>query len=402
MLAPNSTSPQTDIETLKTDRSPCRYAVQPAKNSAIYTNLSAKLWAYHADADIRLAQEFHKLLPGYRESPLVPLDDVAKELRMKAVFVKDESSRLGLPAFKILGASWGTFRAIADKTGIPLDASLEDAAVAARNANMTLFAATEGNHGRAVARMGKILHLPTRIIMSRFADKEAVKKVESEGAQVTVISGDYDAAVAKASEESSKDPNGLLVQDNAFKGYEQVPAWIVEGYSTLLIEAEQQLATRGLKVTMIVTPIGVGSLGHAVVAHCKSDRRRIRVLTVEPESAACLHHNLKAGEWVTIETSATIMNGMNCGTVSPISWPVFAKGVDASVTVSDLECHESVEYLQAHGVNSGPCGAASLAALRKTAAIDANSVGLDSDAVVVLLSTEGARGYTVPKSTCSS
>jgi diaminopropionate ammonia-lyase len=153
---------------------------------------------------------------------------------------------------------------------------------------------------------------------------------------------------------------------------------------------------------MIVTPIGVGSLGHAVVAHCKSDGRRIRVLTVEPETAACLHHNLRAGEWTTIETSATIMNGMNCGTVSPISWPVFAKGVDASVTVSDLECHESVEYLQAHGVNAGPCGAASLAALRKVAAIDANSVGLDSDAVVVLLSTEGARGYTIPQTTCSS
>ncbi|KAK5294355.1 hypothetical protein LTR99_009753 [Exophiala xenobiotica] len=371
-------------------------------SSAIYTNPSAESWTYHHNTDTSLAQEFHKRLPGYRESPLVPLDNIAKELGVKAVFVKDESSRLGLPAFKILGASWGTFRAITDKTDIPLDTSLEDAAVAARNANMTLFAATEGNHGRAVARMGKILHLPTRIIMSRFADEEAVKKVESEGAQVTVISGDYDAAVAKASEESSKDPNGLLVQDNAFKGYEQVPAWIVEGYSTLLIEAEQQLATRGLKATMIVTPIGVGSLGHAVVGHCKSDGRRIKVLTVEPETAACLHHNLKVGKWTTIETSATIMNGMNCGTVSPISWPVFAKGVDASVTVSDLECHESVEYLQAHGVDAGPCGAASLAALRKVAAVDANSVGLDADAVVILLSTEGARCYTAPKSACSS
>ncbi len=371
-------------------------------SSAIYTNLGAKSWTYHYDTDVSPVQEFHKRLPGYRETLLVPLDDVAKEFGVKAVFVKDESSRLGLPAFKILGASWGTFRAIADKTGIPLDTTLEDAAVAARKAKITLFAATEGNHGRAVARMGKILHLPTRIFMSRFADEETVKKVESEGAQVTVISGDYDAAVAKASVASSKDPNGLLVQDNAFEGYEQVPAWIVEGYSTLLIEAEEQLAARGLKATITVTPIGVGSLGHAVVAHCKSDGRRIRVLTVEPETAACLHHNLRVGGWTTIETSATIMSGMNCGTVSPISWPVFVKGVDASVTVSDLECHESVQYLHAHGVHAGPCGAASLAALRKVAAIDSNAVGLDSDAVVVLLSTEGARGYTVPKSTCSS
>ena len=93
-------------------------------SSAIYTNLGAKSWTYHYDTDVSPVQEFHKRLPGYRETLLVPLDDVAKEFGVKAVFVKDESSRLGLPAFKILGASWGTFRAIADKTGIPLDTTL--------------------------------------------------------------------------------------------------------------------------------------------------------------------------------------------------------------------------------------------------------------------------------------
>ncbi|KIW11352.1 hypothetical protein PV08_10652 [Exophiala spinifera] len=364
--------------------------------SAMYTNSQAQTWRYEYEADIGLAQTFHERLPGYCPSPLVSLEDVAKELGVKAVYVKDESSRLGLPAFKILGASWGTFRAVADRTGLPLDASLEDAAKAAQELGITLFAATEGNHGRAVARMGKILNIPTRIFMSRFADQETVQKIESEGAKVTVISGDYDAAVATASAKSKEEPNNLLIQDNAFEGYEQIPAWIVEGYSTLLAESEQQLAKQGLRATLMVTPIGVGSLGHAVVAHCKSGGRQIRVLTVEPDTAACLHHNLQSHEWKTIETSATIMNGMNCGTVSPISWPAFTKGVDASVTISDLECHKAVQYLQAHNVNAGPCGAASLAALRRASTINPAALGLDSNAVVVLLSTEGARGYTLP------
>ncbi|KAK4946451.1 hypothetical protein LTR10_014650 [Elasticomyces elasticus] len=365
-------------------------------SSQIYSNPAAASWTCQYETNIQLAQDFHKRLPGYHPSPFVPLPEVAKELGLKAVFVKDESSRLGLPAFKILGASWGTFRAIAEQGGLPLDSTLETIAEAARKSNTTLFAATEGNHGRAVARMGKILGVTTRIFMSRFADDESVKKIESEGVHVVVIAGDYDAAVAKASEEAAKDSGGLLIQDNAFEGYEQIPAWIVEGYSTLLVEVEEQLAAQGLKATMMVTPIGVGSLGHAVVAHCKSDSRQVAVLTVEPETAACLHHNLKAGKWTTIETSATIMNGMNCGTVSPISWPVFQKGVDASVIVSDLECHHAVQYLQAHGLNAGPCGAASLAALRKTSTHGRSDLNLDADAVVILLSTEGARGYSVP------
>ncbi|EXJ89812.1 hypothetical protein A1O3_02879 [Capronia epimyces CBS 606.96] len=369
-------------------------------NSEIYHNPEARAWKYTYDTDIRLAQAFHRRLPGYQESPLVPLPELAEQLGIRAVFVKDESSRLGLPAFKILGASWGTFRAVAEQTILPLDSSLEELASAAHRVNTVLFAATEGNHGRAVARMGKILDVPVHIFMSRFASRETCQKIESEGAHVTVtvVAGTYDDAVTKAYDESRRVPNGLLIQDNAFEGYERVPAWIVEGYSTLLVEVEQQLQHQGLEASTIVTPIGVGSLGHAVVAHCKSGGKHINVLTVEPENAACLHHNLKAHKWFTIETSATIMNGLNCGTVSPISWPVFVKGVDASITISEVECHNAIQYLNAHGVNSGPCGAASLAAVRKGATIDPKATGLAEDAVVVLLSTEGARNYPIPRS----
>ncbi|KIV96562.1 hypothetical protein PV10_00411 [Exophiala mesophila] len=363
----------------------------------IFSNPSAKSWSYAQETDLAIVQSFHERLPGYQPTPLVSLPDVAKELGVKAVMVKDESNRLSLPAFKILGASWGIFRAITAKTGLDAKADLEAVGLAARKAGVMVFAATEGNHGRAVARMGNILNVPVHIYMSRYADNETVAKIESEGARVTVLPGTYDEAVASAFEASQSQPNGLLIQDNAFQGYEEIPTLIVQGYSTLLVETECQLATQGLKATAIVTPIGVGSLGHAVVAFAKSDNRNISVLTVEPESAACLYHNLKAGKWESIDTSATIMNGMNCGTVSPISWPTFTKGVDASTTIKDIDCHHAIEYLHSHGINAGPCGAAALVALRKVARQHPSSIHLDKKSVVVLLSTEGSRGYKAPE-----
>jgi diaminopropionate ammonia-lyase family len=362
----------------------------------IYTKPIASSWTYTYSTDISLPQAFHKTLPGYQPTHLVPLPQFAEELNVKVIYVKDESSRLGLPAFKILGASWGTFRAVTERTNLPLDASLDDASSAAQRAGISLFAATEGNHGRAVARIGKLLGVPVRIFMSRFSDEETRRKIESEGATVAVVQGTYDDAVAVAAAESRKASAGLLIQDNAFEGYERIPAWIIEGYSTLLFEVEQQLEAEGLRATTIVTPIGVGSLGHAVVAFSKSAGRNMTVLTVEPDTAACLHHNLRTGKHATIDTSATIMNGMNCGTVSPISWPVLSQGVDASVTVSDIECHHAVEYLRTQGINSGPCGAATLAAIKKVAAAKEANALMDETAVIVLLSTEGIRNYPVP------
>ena len=365
--------------------------------STIYTNPAARSWQDEAQTDLSLVQDFHSRLPGFKASPLVPLAALAEELGVRGVFVKDESSRLDLPAFKILGASWGTHRAITELAGLPLDASLNDVSAAAQKHRLTLFAATEGNHGRAVARMAKILGIKACIVVPGLTDEQVQNNIRSEGATVTVHPGNYDDAVEAANVESKRIPGGLHIQDNAFGDYEEIPMYIVEGYSTLLQEVEQQLDQQGLKPIIIVTPIGVGSLGHAVTAFCKSSGRQIIVLAVEPETAACLHDNLKAGEFRTIETSKTIMDGMNCGTVSPISWPVLRQGVDASVTITDKQCHEAIQYLHHRGVNAGPCGAGPLAALQKVAQENPSAVGLGADSVVVLLSTEGKRFYVVPE-----
>lgn len=364
----------------------------------IYLNPNAQSWALDHTSDFSFVQKFHQCLPGFALSPLVSLADLAKELGVKNIFVKDESSRIGLPSFKILGASWGAFRAIGARANLSLDANLSQIAAAAREEGIKLFAATDGNHGRAVARIASLFGLKAKIFVPNFMKAATRILIASEGAEVISVDGDYDAAVDEASRHAGTTPGGLLVQDTSFEGYEVTPTWIVEGYSTMLAEIEQQLDEQNLKATTVVTPVGVGSLAQAVVSFCKSKHRAVTVIAAEPDTAACLHESLKAGASETLHTTGpTICDGMNCGTVSPIAWPILQRGVDASVRVPDSATHAAVQYLKSHGVSAGPCGAATLASLRRVAAIAPNAARLDSEAVVVLLSTEGTRYYDVPE-----
>ena len=363
----------------------------------IYFNPNAQSWTLDHTSDFSFVQKFHQSLPGFAPSPLVSLDELAKELKVRSIFVKDESSRIGLPSFKILGASWGAFRAIAARANLPLDASLTQISAAAREGGIKLFAATDGNHGRAVARIASLLDLRAEIFVPNFMNAATRKLIASEGAEVIFVDGDYDTAVTEASRHADATPAGLLIQDTSFDGYEVTPTWIVEGYSTMLTEIEQQLDEQNHKASTIATPVGVGSLAQAVVSFCKSNGRAISVLATEPDTAACLHESLKAGASETLRTTGpTICDGMNCATVSPIAWPILRSGVDASVTVPDIATHADVRYLESHGVNAGPCGAATLAGLRKMADLARDAARLDSEAVVVLLSTEGTRHYELP------
>lgn len=166
----------------------------------------------------------------------------------------------------------------------------------------------------------------------------------------------------------------------------------------MLEEVDAQLqAAIDRPATHAIASVGVGSWAHAVVAHYKSKIPAAAVATVEPETANCLATSLEAGKIVSVKTDVTIMNGMNCGTVSDIAWPYLRDGVDASVTVSEMQAHEAVLYLKAQGVNAGPCGAAPLAALRKLKTF--GWFGLESESVVVLYCTEAAREYQEPKET---
>lgn len=325
---------------------------------------------------------------------------MATALGVGRVFVKDESSRLGLPAFKVLGASWAVYRLLCERAGGDVPATLDDLrASLAPRPKLELITATDGNHGRAIARMARLLGLAAHVYVPDVIDPVAVAAISREGATVTAVTGTYDETVRAAARAARQRPGAELVQDTAWPGYERVPAWIVEGYSTLFREIDVQLIDN--RVGLAVVPMGVGSLAQAAVVHYRSRATMpaTAVLGVEPDTAACVLASLGAGRVASVETAATIMAGLNCGTPSSIAWPYLRAGLDAAVAVSDAEASRAVQQLRASGIAAGPSGAASLAgaeaALTGRGSDDRRAaLGVDPDTVVVLLSTEGTPAVT--------
>ncbi|KXX80423.1 Diaminopropionate ammonia-lyase [Madurella mycetomatis] len=171
--------------------------------------------------------------------------------------------------------------------------------------------------------------------------------IRGEGAEVRVVEGaDYDAAL-KAAKRGDKDGvEGLLVMDIGWEGYEDVLQWVVEGYQTMLDEADEQalLATGGMSITHAIVPVGCGSIDQAVTKHFKNAAREqaaslATVLAVEPDTAACLKTSLEQGKMTTVTTQDSIMCGMDCGTLSTTAWPAIKSGVDGTIVVSDVESH---------------------------------------------------------------
>ncbi|MFI6048764.1 diaminopropionate ammonia-lyase [Streptomyces violascens] len=331
-------------------------------------------------------RDFHAALPDYAPTPLIELPLLETELAVGRVFVKDESSRLGLPAFKALGASWAVHRILAERA-----ASGESAGP------VTLVTATDGNHGRAVARTARLLGQRAHVFVPQGVHPQAVSAIAAERAEVTRVAGPYDEAVRLAAE-ASEAADSVLVQDTAWPGYERIPGWIVEGYSTLCAEIDEQLTAAGVATGpgLVAVPVGVGSLAQAVVTHYRSrpSGRAPALLSVEPEAAACVLESLSLGAPVGITTGVTTMAGLNCGTPSSIAWPYLRDGLDAAVAVADADAARAAARLAELGVSSGPCGAAALAGLRAAltgAGADERrtTLGLGPASVVVLLSTEG-------------
>ncbi len=338
------------------------------------------------------AREFHTSMPGYRPTPLVELPELATELGVGAVVVKDESDRLGLPAFKILGASWAVNCALSQRSGFDAPAS-SLTELRERSGPVTLVTATDGNHGRALARMAGLLGLAARIYVPAGTAEETVEAIASEGARVVQTDLIYDEVVWAAASSTAGHPDDLLIQDTAWQGYEEIPRWIVDAYSTLFDEITAQLGER--RVHLVAVPTGVGSLLQAALQHYRAPalEQQPAVLAVEPVTAACVTACLAAGRPVSVDTSEpTIMAGLNCGSVSTIAWPAIRDGLDAGVAVTDEQARVAMERLNALGVAAGACGGASLAgariALRNSDHRAALAVSQDS--LLVLISTDGA------------
>jgi diaminopropionate ammonia-lyase len=317
---------------------------------------------------------FHRTLPGYAPTALRALPGEAAALGLGELLLKDENGRFGLPAFKITGASWALERLLAARPGL-----------------RTVWAASAGNHGRAVARAAAQRGLVARIFLPLRTSRARADAIAAEGAEVVRVPGDYEQAVAAAAEAASE-VGAATLADVAYDASDPVANWVSDGYSTVFAEAAEQA---GGPVDVVLCQIGVGSFAAAATRFACHQEPAAVAIGFEPATAACAMASLAAGRPVVIDTPGTSMAGLNCATPSHTAWPTLRDGLTGCVTISDAESHAAMRDLAAMGIVAGDCGAASLAALRALVqdpecAELARSARLGPASRVLLVSTEGA------------
>lgn len=331
---------------------------------------------------------FHASLPGFAATPVRSAPTAAARLGVREVLVKDESARMGMPSFKILGASWACYRGILAKLGRePGPApSLEElrGVLDASGRDLVLVAATDGNHGRAVARVARILGLPAIVLVPAGTVASRIEGIESEGAAVRIVEGSYDDTIVASA--ALDDARHVVVDDTSWEGYTEVPGWVIDGYATMLVEVVRAIdAGEVPEPTVVAGQMGVGALS-AAIARAFARRAARLLVGVEPTDAACLTESALAGRLVTVPAAGrTCMAGLNCGTPSEIALPSNLHGYDCFVTVDDSYAEEAVRLLHADGIDAGESGAAGLAGLLAEGA----ALGLGHDDVVLVFLTEG-------------
>jgi diaminopropionate ammonia-lyase len=343
--------------------------------------------------------DLHCRLPGYRESRLVDAPRLAKALGVGKVFVKDETSRFGLPSFKVLGASWATYAALRDRLGPIADGPVSEQSLqswAAPLRPLTLMAATDGNHGRAVARVARWFGLGARIFIPNFVSAGRRQAIEAEGAELVVIDGVYDAAV-DAALAASQSADTLLISDTARSPTDVIPQLTTAGYATVFAEVELQLSQSvDDRIDVLAVQSGVGGLASAGATWARLARRgrSPRVVVVEPEGAACVMAALAAGEPITVSANqVTAMSVLQCGTLSVTAFPNLQAGVSCCLAIEDSWAIRAVSELSACDLQTGPSGAAGIAGL--WAALGGSfsepfrqHMGLSADARVLAVATE--------------
>lgn len=355
-------------------------------------------------AEAERARAFHRSFPMYAPTPLVRLDALARRLRLGAVYVKDESRRFGLNAFKVLGGSYAIARHIAAALGRDISqmshAALLSDAVREALGQTTFFTATDGNHGRGVAWAARELGQKAVVFMPRGTKPVRMQNIRALGAKVTIEDVNYDACVRMADEHASRTPGGVLVQDTAWPGYEQMPLWVMQGYGTMAAEAAEQM---GRRPTHIFLQAGVGSMPGAVQGYFAGlyPENPPRVTVVEASAAACLYESARAGDGRPRSVGgdlATMMAGLACGVPNPIAFDVLKNHAFAFAACPDWVGAMGMRVLGApleedERVISGESGAAGLGLLYALMTGRAEglreALGLDETSVVLLFSTEG-------------
>ena len=359
-------------------------------------------------AEVAKAKRFHATFPDYQATPLQSLDNLASALGVAGVYVKDESYRFGLNAFKVLGGSYSMAKHLAGRLQKDMAelsfAELTSPQTKEKLGDITFTTATDGNHGRGVAWTARMLGQKSVVYMPKGSSATRLDNIRAEGAEAYITDFNYDDAVRLAAENAEKH-GWVVVQDTAWEGYEDIPAWIMQGYGTMAAEALEQLTAIGVdKPTHILVQAGVGSLAGAVQGYFASvfKEERPKTVIVEADQADCLYQSVAAGDGkprLVGGDMATIMAGLACGEPNTIGWNILRDCSDMFVSCPDWVAAKGMRILgnplkgDPHVISgeSGAVTAGLLAALLENGSLkDAReALQLDENSRVLLFSTEG-------------
>ena len=355
------------------------------------------------------ARAFFKTFPQYDVTPLACLSAQAGRLGLGGLYVKDESYRFGLNAFKVLGGAFAMARYIAQETGKDIGEMTYDYLTGEQLrrdfGQATFFTATDGNHGRGVAWAARQLGQKAVVHMPKGSTRTRFENIAREGAKVTIEDMNYDDCVRLAAAEAAETEHGVVMQDTAWEGYERIPSWIMQGYGCMAQEAAEQLGDMGVdRPTHVFVQAGVGCMASAVVGYYvnRFPENPPKFIIMEAETAACLYKGAlqKDGSHAIVTGDMpTIMAGLACGEPNIISWDILRNHADAFLACPDWVSALGMRMLAAPmkgdpAVTSGESGAVGMGVvallMENPACVPLKeALGLGEDSRVLLFSTEG-------------
>lgn len=348
---------------------------------------------------------YHRSFPAYTETPLAELKNLASEIGLGGLYVKDESYRFGLNAFKVLGGSYSIGVYLARKLGLPPEEITYDRLCSPDAqktlGQMTFVTATDGNHGRGVAWTARELGHKSVVFMPHGSSTERLMNIRAEGADASITDMNYDEAVRHAGR-MADERGWVMVQDTAWDGYEEIPRRIMQGYTTMACEAVRQM--KGITPTHVFLQAGVGSMAGAVAGYLADfygDRKPV-IIIVEPNKADCIFRTAKARDgrlhFVTGKMD-TIMAGLACGEPNRIGWEILRETAEFAVSCPDWVAAKGMRTLgntlgNDPKVVSGESGAVTAGLVAAVMTRDdlawiRDRLGLGAGSSVLCFSTEG-------------
>lgn len=358
--------------------------------------------------EIEKIRNFHRSFSEYKVTPLHSLSELAKELGVSNIWIKDESYRFGLNAFKSLGGSYAIGKYIAKKLNMDISElsfeMLNSKDIKEKLGDLTFVTATDGNHGRGIAWFANQIGQKSVVFMPKGSSEIRLNNIRKEGAEASITDLNYDDAVRLATKYADEN-NGVIIQDTAWDGYEEIPTWIMQGYVTLIDEAIDQINTldKGIP-THVFLQAGVGSFAGTVQGYLEYAFGNNRPITtiVEPNEAACIFKSAEINDQKPHAVTGfmeTIMAGLNCGEPNTIGWNILRDYSDMYISCPDYVSARAMRIL-ANPLNgdpkvvSGESGAVGLGILSLILEEDglkeiAEKLNINKDSKILVISTEG-------------